>query len=114
MSKHTPVRLEAIGNMVRTVRAGSGGGFLIAEVRGQHGELHSAEAKANAALFAASPILFQAAEAALAYDLAVQQAANDPAAMSSFCTAQGDTLDTLYAAWITKAHEAVSAVKGGA
>jgi len=43
-----------------------------------------------------------AALAAIAYDKAINTCADTPDAMSSYCTAQGDTLDTLYADWITK------------
>lgn len=38
---------------------------------------------------------------ALAYDAAIQECAGDPDRMSSYCTAQGENLDELYAAWIT-------------
>jgi hypothetical protein len=34
--------------------------------------------------------------------------------MSSYCTAQGDTLDTLYADWIEKSRAALARCKGGA
>ena len=43
------------------------------------------------------------ARLAIAYDSAIQACANSPDAMSSHCTAEGDTLDDLYAAWITAA-----------
>ena len=56
--------------------------------------------------------LIAAAEAAIAYDLAIQASANDPAKMSSFTTAQGDDLDDLYEDWITKSREALARVKG--
>jgi hypothetical protein len=48
------------------------------------------------------------AAAVEAYDLAIQSCANDPQKMASFCTAQGDTLDTLYAAML----EAAEAIHG--
>lgn len=68
--------------------------------------------EANAHLIAAAPELLDAAAAAIAYDRAIQQCANDPAAMSSFCTAQGDVLDALYFAWISKAQAAVAKANG--
>jgi hypothetical protein len=43
------------------------------------------------------------ARLAIAYDSAIQACANSPDAMSSHCTAEGDTLDDLYAAWISAA-----------
>jgi hypothetical protein len=58
--------------------------------------------------------LIEAAKAAIAYDAAIKSAANDPAAMSSYCTAQGDTLDTLYADWIEKSRAALARCNGGA
>ena len=36
------------------------------------------------------------ADAVLAYDTAIHSCANDPEKMSSFCSAEGDDLDTLY------------------
>lgn len=52
--------------------------------------------------------LRDAARAAIAYDKAIQRCANDPGSMSSFCTAQGDDLDSLYAAWIKKSRAALT------
>ena len=51
--------------------------------------------------------LIAACEAAIAYDKAIQSCANDPDKMASFCTAQGDDLDTLYADWISKSTAAL-------
>lgn len=48
-----------------------------------------------------------AARAAIAYDEAIASCGNDPAKMSSFCSAEGEDLDALYASWITKAREAL-------
>lgn len=59
-------------------------------------------------LLAERDALREAAKAAIAYDAAIEQSANDPAAMSSFCTATGDNLDALYEDWITKARAAIS------
>jgi hypothetical protein len=47
-----------------------------------------------------------AAAAAVAYDAAIQQCADSPEKMASFCTAQGDDLDALYAHWINLARQA--------
>lgn len=52
-----------------------------------------------------------AARAAIAYDFAIQCAAGDPDQMSSYCTAQGDTLDTLYAVWLNKSRAVLEAAK---
>jgi hypothetical protein len=54
-----------------------------------------------------------AARAAIRYDDEIQKCANDPDAMASHCTAEGDTLDTLYADWISKARAALAGVQGG-
>jgi hypothetical protein len=55
--------------------------------------------------------LVEAAKAAIAYDAAIHGCANDPAAMSSFCTAQGDDLDTLYFKWLNAARAALAAAE---
>lgn len=55
--------------------------------------------------------LVTAAKAALAYDPAIQGCANDPDKMSSHCTADGDDLDTLYAAWISASRAALAKVR---
>lgn len=65
------------------------------------------------ALLAERDALREAAEAAIAYDAAIEQSANDPAAMSSFCTATGDNLDALYEDWITKARAALTQQEQG-
>lgn len=46
------------------------------------------------------------AQAAIDYDTAIRSCADDPEKMSSFCTAAGDDLDTLYSRWITLAQAA--------
>lgn len=56
-------------------------------------------------------LLIKSAEAAIAYDRAIQGCANDPDKMSSYCTAQGDDLDTLYFNWIQAARSALIAAK---
>lgn len=43
--------------------------------------------------------LRELAEACLAYDRAIESCADNPAKMASFCSAQGDDLDTLYFRW---------------
>jgi len=45
--------------------------------------------------------------AAVAYDKAIQACANSPDTMSSYCTAEGDDLDALYARFIDAAREAL-------
>ena len=54
-----------------------------------------------------SKTLAEASEAALAYDFAIRSCANDPDKMASYCTSQGDTLDDLYLAWLTKSRFAL-------
>ena len=49
----------------------------------------------------------EACEAALVYDDAIRKCAGDPDRMASFCTAEGDDLDSLYADWMVKARDAV-------
>jgi hypothetical protein len=44
--------------------------------------------------------LREASDAAIAYDSAIQSCANEPERMASFCTADGDNLETLYAKFI--------------
>ena len=56
--------------------------------------------------------LVAAAKAAIAYDSAIASCANDPCNMASFCTAEGDDLDSLYADWIDKSRAALA--KAGA
>ena len=46
--------------------------------------------------------------AAVAYDDAIQSCANDPKRMASFCTADGDDLDALYACWISASRAALA------
>ena len=49
--------------------------------------------------------------AAVAYDKAIQACANSPDTMSSYCTAEGDDLDALYAQFIDAAREALKEQK---
>jgi hypothetical protein len=63
---------------------------------------------ANAKLIAAAPDFLEAAKAAVAYDAAIQSAANDPEKMSSLCTAEGEDLDLLYARWISLSRAALA------
>ena len=42
-------------------------------------------------------------DAVLEYDRAIESSANDPKKMASFCTAQGEDLDTLYFRWLNGA-----------
>lgn len=52
--------------------------------------------------------LVLAAQAAVRYDEAITACGNDPELMATFCTAQGDNLDALYADWIIAAHTALA------
>jgi hypothetical protein len=70
------------------------------------------EAEANARLIAAAPDFLVAARAAIAYDAAIESCANDPSKMASFCSAQGDDLDTLYVDWIEKSRAAIAKATG--
>lgn len=56
----------------------------------------------------ALPPLFRLAAAALKYDAAIQECANDPDMMSSHYTAEGEDLDTLYANWLSLARAAMA------
>jgi hypothetical protein len=87
-------------------------GYFIA-----NGELRQDIAKcirsrADADLIAAAPDLLEAAKAALMYDKAIRSCAYEPEKMASFCTAEGDNLDALYDAWISKASAAISKATG--
>jgi len=64
-----------------------------------------------AALISATPELIKAAELAIVYDEAIQQCANDPEKMASFCTATGEDLDALYLDWVTAARTAIAKTK---
>jgi len=57
--------------------------------------------------------LVAAAQAALAYDRAISSCANEPGKMASFCTAQGDDLDTLYFNWVNASKQALAQARGG-
>lgn len=86
--------------------------MIIAERPAHSGGKRQAQVDADIRLMAAAKDLFQAAQAAIAYDAAIEQSANDPAAMSSFCTVQGDNLDALYDDWVSKARAAISKARG--
>lgn len=66
----------------------------------------------NARIIEVSPDLFAAAEAAIKYDQAIIECANDPDKMASYCTAEGKDLDALYDDWISKSKEAIKKAKG--
>ena len=55
--------------------------------------------------------LVAACKAAIAYDNAIRNSANDPEKMASFCTAQGDDLDSLYESWISLSRAALKRAK---
>lgn len=63
---------------------------------------------------AAVPELLSAAHAAIAYDAAIRRCGNDPALMSSFCSAEGEDLDALYARWIDSTRAAIAKITGAA
>lgn len=56
--------------------------------------------------------LFAACKAAIAYDDAIVACANDPSKMSTYCTAEGQDLDTLYLDWIEKSKLAIAKATG--
>lgn len=86
---------------------------LLGRRRSSHdGQSGETEDKVNARLIAAAPDLLAACQAAIRYDAAIQQCANDPAKMSSHCTADGDSLDTLYGDWIDKSRAAIAKALG--
>lgn len=89
-------------------------GWAIADAKLFHGNRKSGEDVHNARLIAAAPELLEAAIAACAYDDAIRSCANDPGLMSSFCTAKGDNLDTLYERWQTLSRAAIAKVIGSA
>jgi len=61
----------------------------------------------------AVPSLLEAAMAAVQYDKAIRLSANNPEKMSSFCTAEGDDLDSLYDNWMKKSRAAIAKSKTG-
>lgn len=77
------------------------------------GAVGPAEADANevrlVSAWNAHDWLITAAKAGVEYDKAILSCANDPELMASFCTAEGGTLDTLYAAWISATFKALAA-----
>ena len=124
--KHTPgpwtTRGKMDGSGSAQIRA-EGGNIWIGGAMGSHyaadrrdhaGFPSDMEGEANARLIAAAPDLLEAAKAAVAYDEAIRGCANDPDKMSSYCTAGGDDLDTLYFRWLTLARAGIAKVEGGA
>ena len=67
---------------------------------------------ANARLISATPDLYEACLAGMAYDREIESCANDPSKMATHHTAEGDTLDTLYLDWITKTEAAIAKAEG--
>ena len=57
--------------------------------------------------------LLEACKATERYDEAIKSCANDPKKMSTFCTSEGDDLDTLYLDWITKVKQAIAKAEKG-
>lgn len=109
--------VEYIGNLLAEIRSAKVEGK--ATITLTNSEIQSL-AQANHSLRAArrslttNSALVAAAKAALAYDTAIASCANDPEKMASFCTAQGDDLDSLYADWIDKARAALAKADGRA
>lgn len=67
---------------------------------------------ADRALIASAPLLFGALRAWDAYNAALEMCGNDPDAMASHCTAQGDTLDSLHATAVRLTHTALTSARG--
>lgn len=57
---------------------------------------------------AAADEMYGACRAGQAYDRAIRRCANDPDKMATYCTAQGDSLDTLYMIWMLKINIALA------
>ena len=74
---------------------------------GQVGAHDDAESAANARLYAAAPQLLAAAEAAIAYDAAIQRYA-----VHGKSWVNGDDLDALYATWINAARASFAQALG--
>lgn len=114
MSAHTPgpwrvaMYLGGAWTVTSSPLSEPRGGEIVEVVYGPNG----GTSKANARLIAAAPELYAACEAAIAYDDAIAACGNDPRQMSSFCTAQGDTLDSLYEDWIRKSTAALARARG--
>lgn len=112
MSAHTPGPWIARRGTIGTAQ------FHIAEMMPSAypdmppGFAPAAQQEANAALIVAAPELLDAARAAVRYDEAIQSCANDPEKMSSFCSAEDETLDDLYTDWIDKARAAIAKAEG--
>lgn len=68
----------------------------------------------NARLIAAAPVLLAAVQAGKSYRDALAQCADDPQRMASFCTAEGDDLDTLFAEWERLSNAAIAKAGGAA
>lgn len=58
-------------------------------------------------MHAAAPLAQAACIAGAKYDNAIRECNNSPEKMASFCTFQGDTLDTLYMDWMAKITKAL-------
>ncbi len=56
--------------------------------------------------------LLEACKKAVLYDKEICKCADDPDKMSSHCTANGKTLDDLYADWILSAKQAIAKAEG--
>ena len=56
--------------------------------------------------------LLKACKHAIKYDKAIESCGNEPKKMSSYCTAEGETLDKLYSKWIESAKQAIIKAEG--
>jgi hypothetical protein len=54
-------------------------------------------------------LYIELAKTVVAYDAAIKECADDPEKMASFCTAENETLDTLYSEMLKQARPAVIA-----
>jgi hypothetical protein len=108
-ARHTPgpwlVERNADGDYSVWTRQPHVGGLATIHVEDINGNYPAEE---NAQLMAAAPDLLKACQAAIAYDRAIARCGDNPETMASFCTAQGEDLDDLYAAWINASKEAVA------
>ena len=55
--------------------------------------------------------LVEATKAGIVYDKAINECANNPDKMATYCTVQGDRLDDLYDDWIAKTRAALAKAK---
>ena len=108
MSKFTPGPWKAVKKLNRI-------GMADFEVQyGEDGECIAdvCYEESDASLISAAPDMYEALEAATRYDDAIRSCANNPYKMASFCTAEGEELDTLYDDWVQKSRQALKKANG--